>query len=66
MLDEGTAAAEAMAMLFNHKNKGDKITAPKFFVDQNIFAQTKDVLKTRATPIKVEMVIGDYKTAELR
>src|SRR5258706_9274535 len=35
LLDEGTAAAEAMAMLFNHKNKDhDHITAPKFFVDE--------------------------------
>ncbi|MDB5250486.1 MAG: glycine dehydrogenase [Segetibacter sp.] len=65
LLDEGTAAAEAMAMLFNNKNKGEKITAPKFFVDQNIFAQTKDVLLTRATPIKVELVTGDFKTATL-
>jgi glycine dehydrogenase len=65
LLDEGTAAAEAMAMLFNNKNKGDKITAPKFFVDQNVFAQTRDVLLTRATPIKVELVTGDFKTAEL-
>ena len=65
LLDEGTAAAEAMAMLFNNKNKGENITAPKFFVDENIFAQTKDVLLTRATPIKVELVIGDFKTAQL-
>ena len=46
LLDEGTAAAEAMAMLFNHKNKADKITAPKFFVDEKIFEQTKAVLLT--------------------
>ncbi|HEX8459822.1 MAG TPA: glycine dehydrogenase (aminomethyl-transferring), partial [Segetibacter sp.] len=65
LLDEGTAAAEAMAMLFNNKNKGENITAPKFFVDENIFAQTKDVLLTRATPIKVELIIGDFKTAQL-
>lgn len=65
LLDEATAAAEAMAMLFNNKNKGDKITAPKFFVDENVFIQTKDVLLTRATPIKVELVIGDFKTAKL-
>jgi glycine dehydrogenase len=66
LLDEGTAAAEAMAMLFNHKNKDhDHITAPKFFVDENIFAQTKDVLVTRATPINVELVFGNYKTATL-
>jgi glycine dehydrogenase len=66
LLDEGTAAAEAMAMLFNNKNKDhDHITAPKFFVDENIFAQTKDVLITRATPIQVELVFGDYKTTAL-
>ena len=61
LLDEGTAAAEAMAMLFNHKNKNtDAITAPKFFVDNNIFEQTKQVLITRAKPIQVELVFGDY------
>jgi glycine dehydrogenase len=66
LLDEGTAAAEAMAMLLNHKNKNtDNIISPKFFVDQNIFAQTKDVLVTRATPINIELVFGDYKTAIL-
>ncbi|RYY47791.1 MAG: glycine dehydrogenase (aminomethyl-transferring) [Chitinophagaceae bacterium] len=66
LLDEGTAAAEAMAMLFNHKNKDtDHITAPKFFVDQMIFDQTKDILITRATPINIELVFGDYKTATL-
>jgi glycine dehydrogenase len=65
LLDEGSAAAEAMFMLFNYKNKAANITAPKFFVDKNIFAQTKDVLLTRATPIKVEVVTGDFSTAEL-
>ena len=62
LLDEGTAAAEAMAMLFNHKNKNhDHITAPRFFVDEAIFEQTKDILITRAKPIHVELVFGDYK-----
>lgn len=66
LLDEGTAAAEAMAMLFNHKNKDtDHITAPKFFVDELIFEQTKEILITRAKPINVELVFGDYKTAPL-
>ncbi len=66
LLDEGTAAAEAMAMFFNHKNKDhDHITAPKFFVDENVFAQTKDILITRAAPIKIELVFGDYKTVAL-
>ncbi len=62
LLDEGTAAAEAMAMLFNHKNRNhDHLTAPKFFVDEKIFAQTKDVLITRATPIGVEIVFGNFE-----
>jgi glycine dehydrogenase len=66
LLDEGTAAAEGMAMLFNHKNKDhEHITAPKFFVDENIFDQTKDVLITRAAPIGVELVFGDHKNIEL-
>jgi len=66
LLDEGTAAAEAMAMLFNHKNKDtDHIVAPKFFVDENIFGQTKDILITRASPINIELIFGDYKTAQL-
>ena len=66
LLDEATAAAEAMAMLFNHKNKDhDHVTAPKFFVDENIFAQTKEVLATRAAPIGIELVTGNYSTAAL-
>ena len=66
LLDEGTAAAEGMAMLFNHKNKNsDAITAPKFFVDTNIFEQTKQILITRAKPINIELVFGDYHNIEL-
>lgn len=66
LLDEGTAAAEAMAMVFNHKNKDhDHITAPKFFVDENIFIQTKDILITRAAPIGIEIVTGDFSSATL-
>ncbi len=65
LLDEGTAAAEAMAMLFNHKNKHEHITAPKFFVDEKVFAQTRDVLQTRATPIKIEIVTGNFSEAQL-
>jgi glycine dehydrogenase len=66
LLDEGTAAAEAMSMLFNHKNKDhEHITAPKFFVDEAIFSQTKDVLLTRAKPIHVELIFGDYKNSKL-
>jgi len=66
LLDEGTAAAEAMAMLFNHKNKDhDHITAGKFFIDEKIFKQTKDILITRAKPVGIEPVFGDFKNAKL-
>ncbi len=66
LLDEGTAAAEAMAMFYNAKNKSaDKIDRPRFFVDENCFPQTKAVVVTRAEPLKIDVVFGDYKTAEL-
>ncbi len=66
LLDEGTAAAEAMAMLFNHKNKDhDHISAGKFFIDEKIFKQTKDILITRAKPVGIELVFGDFKISQL-
>ena len=65
LLDEATAAAEAMTMFFNTLNKQDHITHPKFFVDNEIFPQTKDVLYTRAKPIGIEIVTGDYKKANI-
>lgn len=64
LLDEATAAAEAMTMFFNTLNKQDHIERPKFFVDREIFPQTKDVLMTRATPVGIEIVEGDYATAQ--
>lgn len=66
LLDEGTAAAEAMFMLFSHKNKNtDAVTSPKFFVDNNVFAQTKDVVLTRSVPFAIEVVFGNYTEAQL-
>jgi glycine dehydrogenase len=65
LLDEATAAAEGMTMFFNTLNKQDHIDRPKFFVDKEIFPQTKDVLYTRAIPIDIEIVEGDYKTANI-
>jgi glycine dehydrogenase len=66
LLDEGTAAAEAMTMFFNTKNKDhDHITTPKFFVDKSCFPQTKDLLITRALPVGIELVFDDYKTAAI-
>ena len=58
LLDEATAAAEAMH-LFHASRKPSKRSAHKFFVDENVFPQTIDVLKTRSTPIGVELVVGD-------
>ncbi|HRX00022.1 MAG TPA: glycine dehydrogenase (aminomethyl-transferring), partial [Cyclobacteriaceae bacterium] len=58
LLDEGTAAAEAMHVLFAARKAGKK-DAVKFFVDQNTFPQTIDVLRTRCAPIGVDLVVGD-------
>lgn len=65
LLDEATAAAEAMNMLFHHVNRTDVINAPKFFVDNEVFPQTKDLLITRGTPMGIEIVFGDYKEASI-
>lgn len=64
LLDEGTAAAEAMNMFFHHKNKKD-IIHNKFFVDAECFPQTIAVLKTKAAPLGIELVIGDYSKVQL-
>jgi glycine dehydrogenase len=66
LLDEATAAAEAMTMFFSLLNKdAHQLTRPKFFVDTEIFPQTKDVVLTRAVPVGIEVVFGDYKTAQI-
>ena len=66
LLDESTAAAEAMAMLFNNRSReaADK-GANKFFVSHECYPQTIDLLKTRSAPMGIELVIGDFKTATL-
>lgn len=64
LLDEATAAAEAMHLL-HASRKASKKNANKFFVDQNTFPQTIDVLKTRSTPIGVELVVGDLSKLDL-
>jgi glycine dehydrogenase len=65
LLDEATAAAEAMTMFFNALNKQDHIDRPRFFVDEHCFPQTLDLLVTRALPIGIEIVKGNIETAEL-
>ena len=66
LLDEGTAAAEAMHMFYAEKNKRAKAgeEADEFFVDQHVFSQTLDVLKTRALPQGIRLVTGDWRTYE--
>ncbi|RYD98207.1 MAG: glycine dehydrogenase (aminomethyl-transferring) [Sphingobacteriales bacterium] len=66
LLDEATAAAEAMAMFFHALNKNTAAPErPKFFVDKHTFPQTKDVITTRATPLGIELVFGDYHTVDI-
>ena len=66
LLDEGTAAAEAMAMFFHTANKdADNTAKPKFFVDSDVFPQTRDVVITRAIPLGIEVVTGDYRTQKI-
>ena len=62
LLDEGTAAAEAMAMLFDVRERSQKKAGVnKFFVSQEILPQTLSVLQTRALPIGIELVIGNHE-----
>jgi glycine dehydrogenase len=66
LLDEGTAAAEAMTMLHGVVNK--RVTnspANKFFVSEQCFAQTIAVIKTRASAIGIDVVVGDHRTVKL-
>ena len=66
LLDEGTAAAEAMIMLFNTRSRTQKKqNATQFFVGENVYPQTIDLLKTRATPLGIELVIAAHETVEL-
>ncbi len=64
LLDEATAAAEAMN-LFHAQRKGTSKTSERFFVSDQMLPQTIDVLKTRATPLGIELVIGDHRDVNL-
>ena len=66
LLDESTAAAEAMLVMFHQRSR----TAVKegrnvLFVDKNIFPQTLDVITTRAEPKGIEVVVGEFDKVEL-
>jgi len=60
LLDESTSAAEGMTMLYSFFNsKIKRLGANKFFVHDQVLPQTLSVLRTRATPLGIEIVIGD-------
>ncbi|TMM58164.1 aminomethyl-transferring glycine dehydrogenase [Maribacter algarum] len=62
LLDESTAAAEAMTMLFDVRSREQKKTGVlKFFVSEEILPQTLSLLKTRATPLNIELVNGNHE-----
>jgi glycine dehydrogenase len=61
LLDEATAAAEAMTMLHRVHSKSTQ----KFFVADSCFPQTIEVLRSRAEPLGIELVIGDWRNADL-
>ena len=62
LLDEGTAAAEAMSMIYEMRSKDQKKNnASKLFVSEQVLPQTLAVLKTRANPLEIDLVIGNEK-----
>jgi glycine dehydrogenase len=66
LLDEATAAAEAMTMMYNLRSR-DQVKAGinKLFVDKNVFPQTLAVLKTRSNVQGIELEIGNWETVKL-
>src|SRR5688572_10074306 len=63
LLDESTAAAEAMSLLFAVREREQKKNnVNKFFVTENILPQTLSLLQTRANPIGIELVVGNEDT----
>ncbi len=62
LLDESTAAAEAMTMLFDVRSRQQKKDgALKFFVSEEVMPQTLSLLQTRSTPLGIELVIGNHE-----
>jgi len=65
LLDEGTAAAEAMIMLYNQRSRSQKkAEAISFFVSKELLPQTIEILNTRATPLGIRLFIGDHNEFE--
>ncbi len=65
LLDEGTAAAEAMLMMFALRSReAVKEGRNQLFVDENLFPQTLDVLLTRSEPFGIELIVDDFRSYE--
>jgi len=64
LLDEATAAAEAMHLLLASR-KANKKNALKFFVDEQVFPQTIDLLRTRCAPLGVDLAIGSVEKLDI-
>ncbi|WP_293871965.1 aminomethyl-transferring glycine dehydrogenase [Flavobacterium sp.] len=63
LLDESTAAAEAMALLYDVRSRDQKKNnVVKFFVSEEVLPQTISVLQTRSAPIGIQLVIGNHET----
>lgn len=66
LLDESTAAAEGMSLLFAVRSREQKKhNSCQFFVDKEVLPQTLSLLQTRATPLGIELVVGDLNSVEL-
>ncbi len=65
LLDEGTAAAEAMSMLYSMRRGAKRKNANTFFVSELCHPQTIDVIKGRAEPLDIEVVVGDHNELDV-
>ena len=66
LLDEGTAASEAMSMLYGQRKGKKRKEADVFFVSELCHPQTIEVLQTRAEPIGVEIQVGNHKELDVK
>ena len=66
LLDESTAAAESMLMFFHMRSRSQvKSNVNKFFVSNDLYSQTIDVITARAEPLGIEIIFGDANSIEL-
>ena len=66
LLDEGTAAAEAMIMFYHQANKTEDLTKNKFLVSEDVYVHTLDVIRTRAKALNIELVIKSIEASDLK